>query len=95
MPQSLLSFCSMRQRPSQSVVLGSILLPRLVPPMGRPSLKAGCGSDMAEIARFHQMKTNMVCVSSSGTQPRACMWVPNSPLGACDQNGKRKLPKRQ
>ena len=82
MPQSLPAFAAMRQRPSQSVVLGSSLLPRPVPPIGVPSLKAGCGSDMAETLRFHQMKTNIVCPSSSGTQARACMWLPNSPLGA-------------
>ena len=76
-------------------MLGSILLPRPVPPMGVPSLKAGCGKDIADIERFHHRKTNMVCPSSSGTQARACMWLPNSPLGACVQNGNRKLPKRQ
>ena len=51
MPQSLSRSAAMRQRPSQSVVLGSSLLPRPVPPIGVPSLKAGCGSDMRRHAR--------------------------------------------
>src|SRR5215472_15407196 len=93
--QSLDGFASSRKRPSQSDVLGRNLLPRPVPPIGVPSLKAGCGSDMADTAFFHQMNTNMVWVSSSGTQPRACIWLENSPLGACVQNGNRKLAKRQ
>ena len=53
MPQSLPAFAAIRQRPSQSVVLGSILLPRPVPPIGVPSLKAGCGSVIDDVPRFH------------------------------------------
>ena len=70
-PQSLHSLCSMRRRPSQSVVLGRILLPQLVPPIGVPSLRAGWDSDMADTARFHQMKMNIVWWSSNSTQARA------------------------
>src|SRR6476620_7504767 len=93
--QSLAEFASSRQRPSQSDVLGRYLLPRPVPPIGVPSRNAGCGSDIADTASFHHKNTNIVWVSSSGTQARACMWLLNSPLGTWVQNGNRKLPKRQ
>src|SRR5579871_3509558 len=93
--QSLPAFASIRKRPSQSVEFGNRRLPRLVPPIGVPSLYAGCGSDIAETARFQKKNTYIVWKSSSGTQARACIWLLNSPFGAWVQNGNRKLAKRQ
>src|SRR5260370_408319 len=81
--------------PSADVWSSIVMPPRPVPRIGMPALNLGCGRACADLACFHQMKTNMVWPSSSGTQPRACMWLKNSPLGACDQQGNRKLAKRQ
>ena len=35
--------------------------------------RSGVGIEFAALAFFHQINTNMVCASSSGTQARACM----------------------
>ncbi len=67
-PQSFASLWAIRQRPSQSVELGSRTFPRPAPPIGVPSFKSGVGIEFAALAFFHQIKTNIVCSSSRGTQ---------------------------
>src|SRR5271156_1564811 len=85
--QSLRGFAASRNRPSQSVVLGRNVLPRPVPPIGVPSLNAGCGCDIVETPHFHHRKTNIVWPSSSGTQARAFTFLVNSLDGCWVQNG--------
>src|SRR6266550_8222245 len=88
--QSLAALPASRQRPYQSVVFGRKSIVSLEPGSPRVVLSAARSG-----GRFFQERlTNIVWVSSIGTQARL-LTRSNAPCGVCVQNGKRKLAKRQ
>ena len=91
MRKSFALFETVRKRPCQSVVLGSSSLMMPIPGRGLPvlSVRSPC------LLPFHETCTNMVWVSSIGTQARAITWSSKSPSGGNVQKGNRKWATRQ